>query len=469
MAAAAKTTMISLILFVSFYASVLADTPANCTFEDIKGKWVFSVGSGGNSHSVDCNNFTGPFKSQLEVTLQYPDVAVDQYGNIGFWTIIYNQGFEVVVSGRKYFAFSKFEKQGKEVVSYCHELMPGWAHDSLGHDWACYMGKKASARWDSGRKVSYESSHTLSNILKFESDTFYNDMNFIDRINSAQSSWKAAAYPHLEGLRREHLLGMAGGPASRVAARPSPAPVTREVYEAAAKLPDNFDWRNVDGVNYVSPIRNQGACGSCYSFAALAMDEARIRIMTNNTKTPVFSPQDIVDCSEYSQGCAGGFPYLIGGKYAEDFGLALEADNPYKGKDQGTCGTSSSATRHYATKYRYVGGYYGACNEPLMRLRLYEDGPVAIGFEVLTDFMQYKGGIYHHTGLTGGFKPFELTNHAVLVVGYGVDSTTGEKYWITKNSWGEKWGENGFFRIRRGTDECAFESMAVESTPIIPL
>ena len=67
-----------------------------------------------------------------------------------------------------------------------------------------------------------------------------------------------------------------------------------------------------------------------------------------------------------------------------------------------------------------------SCNEPEMRLALYENGPIAIGFEVLPDFMNYKSGIYHHTGLTGGFEPFELTNHAVLVVGYGVDEASGQ-------------------------------------------
>jgi len=59
-----------------------------------------------------------------------------------------------------------------------------------------------------------------------------------------------------------------------------------------------------------------------------------------------------------------------------------------------------------------------------------------------------------------------LTNHAVLLVGYGTDDETGEDYWIVKNSWGTRWGEDGFFRIRRGVDECGIESIAVEVTVI---
>ena len=82
-----------------------------------------------------------------------------------------------------------------------------------------------------------------------------------------------------------------------------------EDHIAAEELPLAFDWRNVDGVNYVSPIRNQKGCGSCYAFGTMAMFEARSRIKSNNSLQYVLAPQDIVSCSEYSQGCEGGNVY----------------------------------------------------------------------------------------------------------------------------------------------------------------
>lgn len=99
-----------------------------------------------------------------------------------------------------------------------------------------------------------------------------------------------------------------------------------------------------------------------------------------------------------------------------------------------------------------------------MKLALYNGGPIAVSFEVYDDFMTYRGGIYQHTGLKDKFNPFEITNHAVLAVGWGEEK--GIPYWIVKNSWGKQWGEDGYFRIIRGKDECSIESIAVETFPI---
>jgi len=140
--------------------------------------------------------------------------------------------------------------------------------------------------------------------------------------------------------------------------------------------------------------------------------------------------------------------------------------NPYQGKD-GACSTKT-CLKHYVQSYGYVGGYYGGCSEEAMKKALVEGGPLSVSFQVYDDFMMYKGGVYHHTGLIklNDFEPFEITNHAVLLVGYGHDFDLGEDYWTIKNSWGPGWGEGGYFRIRRGVDECSVESIAVEATVI---
>ncbi|XP_058961544.2 dipeptidyl peptidase 1-like [Pocillopora verrucosa] len=453
---ASQIVVIANLIFLSFCIYVDADTPANCTYEEISGSWLFSIGEGGHDNTIYCSSFKPV--SELHVTLLFPDVAVDSDGNVGFWTLIYNQGFEVNINGVVYFAFSSYEKSGEKVISFCDKTLNGWSHAAKGYhagNWACYSGKKTSGKVPP--KTEYFKPQ--QNAVNHE---FIPNREFIDQINSAQSSWKAVVYEEYSGMTTAQLISRGGG--LKRQNFPKPSKVKEADLLKAQVLPEEFDWRNVDGKNYVSPIRNQGSCGSCYAFGTMAMFEARVRIMSNGSVTPVFSTQDIVSCSEYSQGCEGGFPYLIS-KYAKDFGLVDEECFPYEGKEV-QC-KEKRCSRQFGTGYHYIGGFYGGCNEVLMRIELVKNGPVAVSFEVYNDFRYYKGGIYHHTGLTDKFNPFEITNHVVAIVGYGADKETGEKFWIVKNSWGESWGESGFFRIRRGTDECSIESIAVSAQPIL--
>lgn len=370
--------------------------------------------------------------------------------------MIYNQGFEVIIQGRKFFAFSMYKQSGKIVESLCHSTFPGWVHDTDERNWGCYLGEKRVTQ--SGKRLLEKQTRQVPD----DTNAFKMSESFIEEINSKQTLWKAANYRHMQQITNTDVMRMAGG---RRSARsfPPTKPVTNEELQVTGSLPTSFDWRNKDGVNYVSPIRNQGGCGSCYAFGSMALHEARLRIMSNNTIQTVFSTQDIVSCSEYSQGCEGGFPYLTDGKYGQDFGLIEESCFPYEGRDM-PCKTNT-CKRHYTRDYYYIGGYYGACNEPLMREELVKNGPIAVSFEVYKDFLAYKGGIYHHTGIEDKFNPWEITNHVVLIVGYGEED--GTKYWVVKNSWGTEWGEQGFFRIRRGNDECSIESMAVGTFPIL--
>ncbi|KAM5319906.1 dipeptidyl peptidase 1 isoform 1-T1 [Glossophaga mutica] len=459
-----RSRLAAVLLLLCGMGTAHCDTPANCTYPDLLGTWVFQVGRGGSQRDVNCS-VMGPPEKKVVVHLKKLNTAYDDWGNSGHFTIIYNQGFEVVLNDYKWFAFFKYKEEGRKVTSYCHETMTGWVHDVLGRNWACFTGRKAGTASENGivntahlQSLKEKYSNRYSNrIYKYNHD-------FVKAINAVQKSWTATTYMEYETLTLRELIRRGGGHSQRIP-RPIAAPVTAEIRKKVLHLPASWDWRNVGGTNFVSPVRNQASCGSCYSFASAGMLEARIRILTNNTQTPILSPQEIVSCSQYAQGCDGGFPYLIAGKYAQDFGLVEEACFPYTGTDS-PCMLKEDCFRYYTSEYHYVGGFYGGCNEALMKLELVHNGPMAVAFEVYDDFLHYREGIYHHTGLTDPFNPFELTNHAVLLVGYGTDPALGMDYWIIKNSWGTNWGEDGYFRIRRGTDECGIESIAVAATPI---
>lgn len=105
---------------------------------------------------------------------------------------------------------------------------------------------------------------------------------------------------------------------------------------------------------------------------------------------------------------------MIAGKFAQDHGVVAEECNPYTGQDS-ECSATKKCTRMYVSKYRYVGGYYGACNEELMKMSLVQSGPLSVSFEVYSDFMHYSGGVYYHDEELLGdvppnkYDPFEVS------------------------------------------------------------
>jgi cathepsin C len=128
--------------------------------------------------------------------------------------------------------------------------------------------------------------------------------------------------------------------------------------------------------------------------------------------------------------------------------------------------------------YGYLGGFYGASNEEMILKELRVRGPIILSFEPEEDFMYYCSGVYEKISYRdedGGMNDegmysmgysWEKVDHSVLLVGYGVEKS-GEKFWKVQNSWGSDWGEDGYFRIKRGTDECSIESIAEIANPEI--
>jgi len=447
----------SSLLLLLLAAGASADLPVECLYEDVRGSWTLWETARDGDHTLTCGGVTDDqFQHQTTVELQYPNIAEDQHGNQGTWTMIYNQGFEVRVAGRSFFAFSAFHQTGNETVSECDRTSTGWSRDVTVRNWACYRARKLTAvapRVRARRPLLSSSPHP-----------YRPDPTLVERINAQQSRWSAAEYPQFEGaLTVGGVYRMRGGQrAIPKETFPEHRPASPHTKLYASMLPKTFDWRNVSGVNYVRPVKNQGECGSCYAFASIGALEAQLLIHSGAADATDLSAEDIVGCSRLSQGCDGGFPYIVAGRYAQDQGLVPLQCVPYDISPQ--CNHNRDACRKiYTTDYHYVGGYFGGCNEEEMRLALVNNGPLPVGIEVYDDFMQYKGGVYHHTELQHKFTPFETTNHAVLVVGYG-ETEDGEKYWIIQNSWGPEWGLEGYVWVRRGVDEIGVESTTLQVT-----
>jgi cathepsin C len=193
---------------------------------------------------------------------------------------------------------------------------------------------------------------------------------------------------------------------------------------------------------------------SGYAMATISALESRYRVASHLSFRPILSPQEVVSCSFYNQGCEGGYPYLVG-KHGAEFGMVDASCIPYTGKNSVCPSKSCASPRVHMTNYSYVGGYMGGCSEATMMSEIYLRGPVMVAFQAPPDLFYYTGGIY--TGPSpkaerqgvNGVNVWQQTNHAVVAVGWGVDAKTGVKYWKIKNTWGLKWGEQGYFRVRR--------------------
>lgn len=188
-----------------------ADTPANCMYDDIRGLWRFQESEPIGDRNIECDESTFSPNRELVVRLDFPDIASDQFGNKGHWTMIYNQGFEVVLNYRRYFTFSLFESRTNGTVSVCDETLPGWSHDLLGRNWACFKGHRVPK---GGLLQSHKVEAGKRHLFETVDMKYFLGQQYVDRVNSVQSAWKATVYRDLQEKGVEELISMVGGRAS---------------------------------------------------------------------------------------------------------------------------------------------------------------------------------------------------------------------------------------------------------------
>ena len=222
--------------------------------------------------------------------------------------------------------------------------------------------------------------------------------------------------------------------------------------------PDSFDWRDK---GLVTPVRDQGMCGSCWAFSTVANLEGLYYKLKGVAVD--LSEQILVDCDTYDSACNGGLmEYAF--QWIKENGMETEEDYPYTGY-KGSCKADPSKYIDMkVTGWKKLGSStstWSPVDEEEIKEFLYETGPLAIALNA-NPLQTYSGGILDKTSSQ---CPVSGINHAVTLVGYGAES--GVDYWIVKNSWGANWGENGYFRILRGTNECGIDGSASTGMPKI--
>jgi C1A family cysteine protease len=208
--------------------------------------------------------------------------------------------------------------------------------------------------------------------------------------------------------------------------------------------PNAWDWRNVSGANFVTPVRDQGSCGAALAFASIATTESMVRIDANDPGLAVdLSEAQLFYCDAAKDGvnCDGGWWPDKALQCLVSSGVADEGCFPYTPGDQ-PCTLCADAVE----RSTYVTAYHTISNSSDMKSWLATKGPLIATLSVYDDFLSYESGVYHHVTGIGAM------GHCVCVVGYDEN----EQCWICKNSWGLFWGEAGFFRI--GYGQCGIDA-----------
>ncbi|XP_018568310.1 tubulointerstitial nephritis antigen-like isoform X2 [Anoplophora glabripennis] len=304
-----------------------------------------------------------------------------------------------------------------------------------------------------------------------ENHTCIIDSSTIQRIDGQYPySWSARNYSEFWGKTLKEGVGRRLGtlPPQRFVLKMTPV---RRAYDPNA-LPKEFDSEE-KWPTFISGIQDQKWCASSWAVSTAAVASDRYAILSKGREKVQLSAQNLISCNTKGQeGCEGGHLDRAW-SFVRYNGLVDEECFPYDATDKKCTirkkgrllDAGCSPPLYKDRKNRYtVSPAYRLGNETDIMYEITRSGPVQATIKVYHDFFMYGGGIYKHTNL---LRTDKKGYHSVRIVGWGEENTPEgvQKYWKVANSWGPYWGENGYFRISRGNNECEIESFVLAIWP----
>merc|ERR1719412_1013983 len=291
-------------------------------------------------------------------------------------------------------------------------------------------------------KQRYGKKYKDSNETEYRRNVWEGHMKFIDKhnketaagqhtytvgINEFADFTSQEFVKYFNGLKMNHTLQM------NVA----------KIQKMRKDLPASVDWRKE---GYVTPIKNQKQCGSCWAFSTTGSLEGQH--FKKNKKLVSLSEQNLVDCDHVDHGCMGGLMENAYGYIKENKGIDTESSYPYTAKTGKKCLFKAEDVGATLQSYKSI----PKGDEDALQKAVASVGPISVGIDAgHPSFQHYKKGIYYEPDCSS-----VRLDHGVLVVGYGPD------YWLVKNSWGTSWGMEGYIKMSRNRkNNCGIATAAV--------
>lgn len=304
--------------------------------------------------------------------------------------------------------------------------------------------------------------------LKYDSKILQESI--VERVNSdATAGWKAAMNPRFSNFTVREFKYLLGVKAPQKGDLESTRILT---HKKGLTLPNQFDARTAwPHCGTIGRILDQGHCGSCWAFGAVETLSDRFCIHFGMNIS--LSVNDLLACCGFmcGDGCDGGYP-LSAWRYFVHSGVVTEECDPYfdnEGCSHPGCEPAYPTPKCYRKCVKgnllwkqakhYSKKAYKISSDPYdIMAEVFRNGPVQVSFTVYEDFAHYQSGVYKH--ITGS----SLGGHSVKLIGWGT-SEDGEDYWLLANQWNKSWGDEGYFMIKRGTNECGIEGSVVSGMP----